>query len=168
MISSDKTESSDGTGTTTDDSAADKSAAATDSRPLTEQKLEIAGITFIVTGVPAAKIDGDKSFMDLPTAGRVKVTIANELARLGAVHGQAFRFMRRAVDLKSADFAKLLGRPAEELLAWEDGAKPVDLAAWGVLVALVAERAGETGELLDRMRAALSPRKVKQVEVQAF
>ena len=59
--------------------------------------------------------------------------IAAELAQTGPANADTFRFMRRAVRIKSADLAELLGVSVETLSRWENGHREPDRAAWVAL-----------------------------------
>ena len=79
-----------------------------------------------------------------------ELAIAVELARTGPVHGEAFSWMRRCLGLSARTLAEILDVRHETISRWENGATPVDRAAWLVLGDLVVDRAGAHAPTLER------------------
>lgn len=110
-------------------------------------------IEFTVTDVPASERDG-KWFIWLDIAIRVEETVAMQLALYGVVTGEAFRYMRKTLEMKATELAPLLDVRAETISDWETGKFPVNRAAWGWLAARVAEKAGEGAFAIAPLTAA--------------
>jgi putative zinc finger/helix-turn-helix YgiT family protein len=80
--------------------------------------------------------------------------VAGKLAQEGPASGEAFRFLRKAIALKAADLAALLGVTPETISRWENGQREVDMAAWATLAAIVVDSLRGQTLTIDRLRAA--------------
>lgn len=131
-----------------------------------EEVIEVDGRTF--KGNVSAAVCGacEEMFIPMGPLERLEQRVAAELVRVGASSGQAFKFMRKAVGLKAAELADLLGVSAETISRWENEApdrgdtrRAPDRAAVAVLGAIVLEHMKDSTETLDRLRAIRSPAK---------
>jgi DNA-binding transcriptional regulator YiaG len=106
-------------------------------KPLTRK---IAGRTFSVDVSVTESEDGPT--VNLRDAADAELAIATALALEGPVHGEAFKFMRKAMGMPATELGELLGVAAETISRWETGAREVDRGAWLALGSLVLERKG--------------------------
>lgn len=113
-------------------------------------KRSIAGRTLSAV-IPArwdAEVEDYTAAADDARAG--ELAIAVELARTGPIHGEAFSWMRRCIGLSARKLAELLDVRHETISRWENGAAPVDRAAWLVLGDLVLDHAGAHAPTMER------------------
>jgi len=89
--------------------------------------------------------------------------VAFRLAQEGPASGESFKFLRKAIAQKAADLAALLGIAPETISRWENDQRPVDLAAWATLAAIVVEHLEGKTLTLERLRSAAKkqPRRVE-------
>jgi DNA-binding transcriptional regulator YiaG len=83
----------------------------------------------------------------------VDLEIGCRLAIHGRASGASFRFMRKALALRGAEVAELLGVTAETVSRWENGQRAVDPIAWISLGSLVLEKNGLPSATLERLLA---------------
>ncbi len=116
-------------------------------------------LDLVVSGVPALKCGKcGEGFLELADLSRADLLAAAELANRGIQEGAAFRFMRKAVGLRGADVASLLGVRDATISRWENEHDPVDRAAWAALAAIVSEKLAGQATTMDRLRASKEPR----------
>jgi putative zinc finger/helix-turn-helix YgiT family protein len=118
------------------------------------ERRTVAGVEF------SAELDALKcgkcgeTYVDDKALEAMELAIAAELGRLGVLKGEAFKFMRKAIDLRGIDLAELLDVTGDTVSRWERDVVPIDHAAFAVLGALASEaRQGRT-EMRDRLQAA--------------
>ena len=109
----------------------------------------------IVLTVPAWRcLTCGEVYIDGPSLGWAERAAAVELAQTGPATPETFRFMRRAVRIKSAELAELLGVSVETLSRWENGHREPDRTAWVALSGLVLDEVGARTATRERLRAA--------------
>lgn len=96
-------------------------------------------------------------YFDLRVLGTFDRLVAGKLAELGARSGGAFHFMRKAIGMRAADLAELLGVPPETLSQWENGQRGMDRGAIVALGSLVLDRIDGRSTTLDRLQALRDP-----------
>jgi putative zinc finger/helix-turn-helix YgiT family protein len=84
--------------------------------------------------------------------------IAAELARFGSRTAEAFRFMRKAIGLKSADLAALFSVKPETVSRWETGALAVETRAFALLGAMVLDSIKNRDTTASLLQAQWKPR----------
>ncbi len=93
--------------------------------------------------------------------------VASQLLGMGIANGEAFRFMRKALGLRAADLAGMLGVDAATVSRWETGKVPVDRAALATLAAAATERLDGRDATLERLRALREGKKpARQLRVE--
>jgi DNA-binding transcriptional regulator YiaG len=90
---------------------------------------------------------------------RLELHVANWLAGAGLDQGDAFRFMRKALGLRAAELAALLGVRTETVSRWETGALPVERRALALLGTMVADRLEGRDDTITRLEALRAPAK---------
>ena len=123
-------------------------------RPSTvEIRREVAGRSFV------ASVDGRKctacgaaSFKGTDLA-RFEGAVAAALAGAGETSGEAFRWMRKALDLRAIDVAALLGVTPETISRWETGRVTIDRGAMALLALMVLDHARGSAATMDALRA---------------
>jgi len=94
-----------------------------------------------------------------------ELRVAVELAKAGLRGAEAFKFLRRALQLEPRDLAELLDVPEDFVGYWECGDWPVDPRAQAVLSSLVLARY-DAPAALDCLKVLRLPRKLaRQVRV---
>ena len=92
------------------------------------------------------------------TMERAEMLVAEHVARSGAVSGETFRFMRKALGLQAKALGALIGTPAETISRWETEARGTDRFAWIALAGMVIDAAEERAPITrDIARATLDP-----------
>jgi transcriptional regulator with XRE-family HTH domain len=133
-----------------------------------EETRELSGTRFLVT-VPAFVCKGCRAvFMQGAALEHADLEIACVLARSGPASGETFRFIRKALGLRSASAAALLDVTAETVSRWEHGQRPVDKCAWIALGSLVLEkfdRAPETMARLLMLQQPASPARLVRIDL---
>lgn len=116
-----------------------------------EETRELSGTRFLVT-VPAFVCKGCRAvFLQGEALEHADLEIACALARTGPATGETFRFIRKALGLRSAAAAALLDVTAETVSRWEHGQRPVDKCAWVALGSLVLEELDRPSETMSRL-----------------
>lgn len=87
---------------------------------------------------------------------RAELEIGGELARHGPPSGEAFRYLRKSLEMRASSLASLLGVTPETISRWENGQRTVDRTAWIVLGSLVLESSNAHPGTLGRLRALRS------------
>ncbi len=132
----------------------------------TKERREVAGQTFTAE-IPAQECKAcGETLVEASALEAYELAIARTLATEGADSGEAFKFMRKALGLRAADLAQLLGVAAETLSRWECDQRPVDRGALVVLGSLVLDRCEGRTTTIDRLHALGShPKLAKSVAV---
>ena len=121
---------------------------------------EVAGHVFTAT-IPALRCEAcGEEYTDGSDLGRFEVTIARTLLDAGLRAGDVFKYARKAIGLRAADLATLLGMTPETISRWETERHQVDPAALAVLALLVRDRAAGSTATLDALRERAEPRKL--------
>jgi putative zinc finger/helix-turn-helix YgiT family protein len=125
----------------------------------TTHEFTVSGVKFVVEGVPAEICAScNESYVAHDDLERAELTIAAELARRGVRTGEAFRFMRKALGLKSNALAELFDLQPETVSRWEKGTQTLDPRAFALLGSVVVDRVAGREELaLERLRALRAP-----------
>jgi putative zinc finger/helix-turn-helix YgiT family protein len=87
---------------------------------------------------------------------RAHLSIGCELADRGVHTGDALRHMRRALELRAADLARLLGVTPETVSHWETGRAPPARAAFVAVAAMVEEAIDGRTTTRDRLTVLAS------------
>lgn len=128
-------------------------------------RVEVAGHVFF------AELPGERCATcghtrpDPGSLARFELCVAAELAEAGQTSGEAFRFMRRALGLGTAELAAILDVPAATAARWEKN-DHVPRSAWERLAAMVLDRREgaegegdfELGHPVHRLAALCAPR----------
>jgi putative zinc finger/helix-turn-helix YgiT family protein len=119
----------------------------------------VGDVKFVVEGVPAEICDScGEDYVSYGDLGRAEIAVAAELARRGLRSGESFRFMRKALGLKSGELAELFDLQPETVSRWEKGTQKLDPRAFALLGSLVVDRLAGREELaLERLRALRAP-----------
>lgn len=95
---------------------------------------------------------GEVSFKGTCLA-RFEGAVAAALASSGETSGEAFRWMRKAIDLRAIDVAALLGVTPETISRWETGRVAIDRSALALLALMVLDHARGSAVTMDTLRA---------------
>ena len=95
---------------------------------------------------------GEASFKGTCLA-RFEGAVATSLASSGETSGAAFRWMRKALDLRAIDVAALLGVAPETSSRWETGRVAIDRSALALLALMVLDHARGSAATIDALRA---------------
>jgi putative zinc finger/helix-turn-helix YgiT family protein len=130
-------------------------------------ELTVGGARFVVEGVPAEICNAcGESYVTGGDIERAELTIAAELARRGIRSGESFRFMRKALGLRSNALAELFDLQPETVSRWEKGMQTLDPRAFALLGALVVDRLeGREETALARLRALRAPAKAPRAAI---
>ena len=88
---------------------------------------------------------------------RAELAVAKTLADYGALEPEAFRFMRKVLEISAKEFAGFLGVAPETVSRWENAASPLDRGAWQLLSTMVDERFAGEDRTLKRLRRPAPP-----------
>lgn len=125
------------------------------------EEVTVAGATFS-GAVPAHRCEAcGEVYIAADDGMRFDLRVARELGTRGAATGDAFKFMRKALGLRAADLAGLLGVAAETISRWERGERPVDRAALTVVGALVADKLEGRATTMKLLKAQQEPQAVE-------
>lgn len=91
---------------------------------------------------------------------RFELRVAVELAKAGIRDREAFRFLRKALQLEPAGLAHILDVPEEFIGYWESGSWPVDPRAHAVLGALLLAKLEQRPRALDCLSVLRQPRRL--------
>jgi YgiT-type zinc finger domain-containing protein len=118
-----------------------------------EIRREVGEHVFIAT-VPGYRCDacGEVQFEGADLA-RFEREVAKTLAESGVASVEAFRWMRKALDLRAMDLAELLNVPPETITHWEAGRGTPDRAALALLGLMVMDHVRGNTVTLDSLRA---------------
>ncbi|HET9931130.1 MAG TPA: type II TA system antitoxin MqsA family protein [Polyangiaceae bacterium] len=122
-----------------------------------EERIEVGGISFIAD-LPAL-ICGEcgENFVDGPDLERFDLAVASWLTSQGQRTPEAFRFARKAIGMRAADLAQLVGVTPETVSRWENGHGAIDVGVFALLGELVADRIEGKENTLRRLRALAGP-----------
>ena len=85
-------------------------------------------------------------------------TIARTLLDAGEASGEAFKFARKAMGIRAADLAPVLGVTPETVSRWEADKHAIDRGSWALLGLLAADRAAGTWTTENALKAAAKAR----------
>ncbi len=112
-----------------------------------------------VSGVSAARCSTcGESYLKGPDLERADLLASAEAMRRGLRDGPTLEFIRRALGLRAAKLAELLGVPTAVVSQWEDGHRAVERSVWNALADLVSDELAGATTTLDRLRALTEPR----------
>ncbi len=96
--------------------------------------------------------------VDGAVRARAHLAVGCALADRGVHTGEALRHMRRALALRAADLARLLGVTPETISHWETGKAPPSRAAFVAVAAMVADALEGRTTTRDRLSVAAGGR----------
>lgn len=129
------------------------------------EEITVAGATFSGS-IQAQRCDScGEVYLAAEDAMRFDLRVARELGSRGAATGETFRFMRKAIGMRAADLASLLGVSAETVSRWERGERPVDRAALTVLGALVTDKLERRATTMKLLKAQQDPQEVQGLKL---
>src|SRR5262245_31438496 len=131
-----------------------------------EIRREVGDHVFIAT-VPGYRCDacGEIQFEGTDLA-RFELEVAKTLAESGVASGDAFRWMRKALDLRAIDVAELFSVTPETVSRWETGRVAADRAALALLGLMVMDHARGSSATVDSLRATVRAKPLaKRVEI---
>lgn len=91
---------------------------------------------------------------------RFELRVAVELAKAGIRDKEAFKFLRKAMQLDPKGLAHILDVPLEFIGYWESGSWPVDPRAHAVLCALLLAKLEQRPHALDCLAVLREPRRL--------
>ena len=98
-----------------------------------------------------------------PVRARAHLALACGLADVGVETGEALRHMRKALGLRAADLARLLGVTPETISHWETGKAGASRAAFAALAAMVEDALAGRTTTRDRLAACAEGRPCPRV-----
>lgn len=129
------------------------------------QEVTLAGATF-AGKVAAHQCEAcGEIYIAAEDALRFDLRVARELGSWGTATGEAFRFLRKALGMRTSDLAVFLGVAAETISRWERGERPVDRAALTVLGALVADTLEGRATTMKLLKAQQEPQAVEGLKL---
>lgn len=131
-----------------------------------EIRREVDEHVFTAT-VPGYRCDacGEVQFEGADLA-RFELEVAKMLAEAGVASGDAFRWMRKALDLRAVDVAEILSVPPETITRWETGEVAPDRGALALLGLMVMDLARGSTATLERLRTRAQAKPLaKRVEI---
>ena len=114
-------------------------------------KRRVAGREYSTSIEAVHEAEVDKWVFTDAALAAAELAIAARVASEAPPSGEAFGWMRRALDMKASELARLLGVRPETISRWETGAVDVDRGAWLHLGGLVLEQLGKPMDLRARM-----------------
>jgi putative zinc finger/helix-turn-helix YgiT family protein len=131
-----------------------------------EIRREVGEHVFIAN-VPGYRCDacGEVQFEGADLA-RFELEVAKALAESGVASGDAFRWMRKALELRAIDVAELFSVTPETISRWETGRVAPDRAALALLGLMVMDHARGSTATADSLRARARAKPLaKRVEI---
>jgi putative zinc finger/helix-turn-helix YgiT family protein len=131
-----------------------------------EIRREVGDHVFLAT-VPGYRCDacGEVQFEGADLA-RFELEVARTLAESGVASGEAFRWMRKALDLRAIDVAELFSVTPETISRWETGRVDPDRAALALLGLMVMDQTRGSTATADSLRARMRAKPLaKRVEI---
>lgn len=118
-----------------------------------EIRQEVSGHAF-VTSVDGRRCTecGEVSFKGTDLS-RFETAVAVSLAEAGVASGEAFRWMRKVLDLRAIDLAALLGVTPETISRWETGRVTIDKGALALVGFMAVDHARGSTATMDALRA---------------
>ena len=126
-------------------------------KTLTET-LEVAGYVFTAQ-LPALVCEacGEASYAG-EDLHRFELAAARKLAAIAEPSGEAVRFLRKSMGLKTIDLAQLLHVTPETLSCWENGKLAIDENSFLVLGGLVEDHCTGSTRTLERLKTRREPK----------
>ncbi len=122
-----------------------------------ELRREVAGHVFTAT-IPATVCEAcGEEYTASEDLGRFERTIARTLLDAGEASGEAFKFARKAMGIRAADLAQILGVTPETVSRWETGVHPIDPMALAVLALLARDAVAGLTTTLEALKARAKP-----------
>ncbi len=118
----------------------------------------VDGLTFSLS-VPCVRCDACGEELTSHEAGeRFELAIAAKLAAGGRRTGPALRFMRKALGLRAAELAQLIGVAAETFSRWETGEREPDAQSFALVGFLAQSKLeGHSDRAIEMLRAIREP-----------
>lgn len=99
-------------------------------------------------------------YVDAVHALAFESEVASYVALHGLASGETFKLLRKALEMTAQELAELLRVAPETISRWEHGQREVDLSAWAMVAALVAEQQSGKPSAMAALRAASKPPRV--------
>lgn len=128
-------------------------------------EIEIAGYLFKAELLGNVCEDCEEYTLPSEEVARFEVAVALKLTELGEHSGEAFRFMRKAIELKAVELAQLLGTTPETISRWENNKVEVDGGAFVVLGDLVEDYRSGSTRTRQKLAALQAPKPVKSAPI---
>jgi len=109
-------------------------------RGMVKEELNVADVTFKAELPAQICTSCESTYASSDVLERFELTVAVTLGKLGVRTPAAFKFMRKALGLKSAELAQLLHVAPETISRWETGARDFDFTAFTLLGVMAAEK----------------------------
>lgn len=123
----------------------------------TEERLKVGEVAFVAE-LPALVCQKcGETFVGLGDMERFDLAVARWLTSEGHRTAEAFRFVRKALGMRAADLAKLVGVTPETISHWENGHRDADVGVFALLGELVLDQIEGREETLKRLRALQGP-----------
>jgi len=127
---------------------------------LIDDTMEVCGHTF-ASHMPATRcLACQQVLIQGEHVRQFERCVAIEIAKAGLRTGDAFRFLRNALEIPAAAFAGLIDVPAEYVAYWESDKWLVDPRALAVLSGLVLAKFEGRQAALDSLAVLRTPRKL--------
>jgi putative zinc finger/helix-turn-helix YgiT family protein len=126
----------------------------------------IAGALFLTTASATRCGACGEEYVAGEAVQKFELSIASYLALAGVHSGEVFRFMRKAIGMRAADLADLLGVAPETVSRWENDEREPERGLFGVLGALIGDKIAGRTTVLDMLRAQRNPKPLgKQIKI---
>ena len=135
-------------------------------RSAVEIRREVGDHVFIAT-VPGHRCNAcGEVQLEGADIARFEREVARTLAESGVASGDAFRWMRKALDLRAIDVAELFSVTPETISRWETGRVDPDRSALALLGLMVMDQARGSTATADSLRARVRATPLaKRVEI---
>jgi putative zinc finger/helix-turn-helix YgiT family protein len=104
----------------------------------------------------------DEAYFANEDLKRFELLAAIVLVSRGAVGGEAFKFIRKALGIRAADFAELIDVSYETVSRWETGKTPITRTAWVTLACLAVDAYTGSDHTMALLKVAAEPRPPKK------
>jgi len=130
-----------------------------------EERLEVGGVAFVAQLPALVCLKCGHAFVLAADMERFDLEVACWLTSHGHRSAETLRFARKALGMRAAELAVLVGRSAETIADWESGRGDADVCVVALLGALLVDRLPARDSTLDRLRALQGPATVPAAAV---